>query len=119
MVAGPYVPDAGHLVKVDFEPSLGKEQAGRRPAIVLSPATYNAKTGLAVMAPITNSQKDYPFEVKLPAAFKKVTGVILADHVKNLDWTVRNIEFLGEVPANVLTEVREKLRLLLGLGTND
>jgi mRNA interferase MazF len=106
------------LVKLDLEPSLGKEQAGRRPAIVLSPAVYNAKTGLAVVAPITNSRKGYPFEVELPATFKKVTGVILADHIKNLDWTVRNLEALGEAPEEVVSEVREKLTLLLGLGTN-
>jgi len=116
MVRAGYVPDAGHLVRIDLEPALGREQAGRRPAIVLSPASYNGKTGLAIMAPITNKVKGFPFEVSL-APPAKVTGVILADHVKNLDWTIRNVERIDVAPPEVVREVRQKLGLLLGILT--
>ncbi len=117
MVAASYVPDAGHLVRLDLEPSLGKEQAGRRPALVLSPAAYNGKTGLAVMAPITHQKKGYPFEVELPPGCK-VTGVVLADHLKNLDWTVRRVERLDVAPPAVLEAVRERIALLLGVAAS-
>lgn len=113
MVRTPYVPDVGHLVKLDFDPQTGHEQAGWRPAIVLSPASYNRPTGLAIVAPITNQQKGYPFEVALPVGLK-VTGVILSDAVKNLDWRARNARYLDAAPANVVAAVRERLGLLLG-----
>ena len=92
MVKKLYVPDSGDLVWVDLNPTKGKEQAKVRPAIVLSPKSYNQKTGLAIMCPITSVEKGYPFEVVVSET--KVTGVILSDHVRSLDWSVRNIKFI-------------------------
>jgi len=115
MVRTAYVPDAGDLIKIDFDPQAGHEQAGWRPAIVLSPASYNRPTGLAIVAPITNQRKGYPFEVALPAGLR-VTGVVVSDAVKNLDWRARNARFVEAAPANVLAAVRQRLQLLLGLG---
>ena len=97
MVRVSYVPDTGHLIKIDFDPRTGHEQAGWRPAIVLSPARYNRPTGLAIVAPITKQQKGYPFEVVLPAGLK-VTGVILSDAIKNVDWRARNARFVDAAP---------------------
>jgi mRNA interferase MazF len=114
VVARSYVPDAGDLVWLTFDPQAGHEQSGRRPALIVSPRAYNAKARLAVACPITNQVKGYPFEVPLPPG-GKIGGVILADHVKNLDWQARRADFEGKVPAEVLTEVRERLRALLGL----
>ena len=109
-----YVPDTGHLVKVSFDPQAGHEQAGWRPALVLSPATYNHRSGLAVMVPVTSHRKGYPFEVELPKGLK-VSGAVLADHVKSLDWRVRKARYQDAVPAQVLTEVTRMLALLLGI----
>jgi mRNA interferase MazF len=114
VVARRYVPDAGDLVWLTFDPQAGHEQRGRRPALVLSPRVYNAKTRLAIACPITSHAKGHPFEVALPD-HSKVTGVVLADHVKNLDWSARGAEFAATAPAEVLTDVRERLRVLLGL----
>jgi len=112
MVRALYVPEAGQLIKIDFDPGAG-HQAGRRPAIVLSPASYNRPTGLAIVAPITNKQKGYPFETVLPAGLK-ITGVILSDAIKNLDWRARNARYIDDAPPAVLASVREQLGLLLG-----
>jgi mRNA interferase MazF len=87
-----YVPERGHIVWIDLNPQAGHEQAGRRPALVLSPATYNGRVGLALLCPITNRPKGYPFEVSLPTGLP-ITGVILADQIKSLDWRVRRTEF--------------------------
>ena len=114
MVRASYVPEAGDLIKIDFDPQAGHEQAGWRPAIVLSPAAYNRPTGLALVAPITNQEKGYPFEVALPAGLK-VTGVVLADALKNLDWRARNARYVDAVPPQILASVRERLALLLGI----
>ena len=114
MVARSYIPDAGDLVWLTFDPHAGQEQRGRRPALILSPRAYNAKARLAIACPITSHAKGYPFEVALPDN-GKVTGVILADDVKNLDWGARRIEFAATAPSEVLTDVRERLRVLLGL----
>lgn len=114
MVARPYVPDAGDLVWLTFDPQAGHEQRGRRPALILSPRAYNAKARLAVACPISSQVKGYPFEVPLPTA-GAIVGVVLADHVKNLDWQARRIVFEAKAPADVVTEVRERLRALLGL----
>lgn len=111
---GTYVPDAGDLIKIDFDPQAGHEQAGWRPAIVLSPASYNRPTGLAIVAPVTKQKKGYPLEVALPAGLK-VTGVILSDAIKNVDWRARNAEYIGVAPPVVLTAVRQRLALLLGI----
>ena len=113
MVKAAYVPQPGHLIKIDFDPGAGHEPAGWRPAIVLSPASYNRPTGLAIVAPITNKRKGYPFETVLPAGLK-VTGVVLSDAVKNLDWRGRNARYIDEAPPAVLAAVREQLGLLLG-----
>ena len=114
MVARGYVPDAGDLVWLTFDPQAGHEQRGRRPALILSPRAYNAKARLAIACPVTSHAKGYPFEVALPDD-GKVKGVVLADHVKNLAWDARRVEFAGQAPVEVLTDVRERLRVLLGL----
>ena len=108
-----YVPGAGDLVWLTFDPQAGREQAGRRPALVLSPRTYNAKSGLALVCPITNQVKGYPFEVAVPAA-DGATGVILADHVKSVDWKARRTEKLGRLSTETVDEVRSRLAPLLG-----
>ena len=114
MVARTYVPDAGDLVWLTFDPQAGHEQRGRRPALILSPRGYNAKARLAVACPVTGQVKGYPFEVPLPSG-GTIVGVVLADHVKNLDWHARRVEFAGSAPVEILTDVRERLRVLLGL----
>lgn len=114
MVARTYVPDAGDLVWLTFDPQPGHEQRGRRPALVLSPRSYNAKASLAIACPITSHAKGYPFEVALPSD-AAITGVILADHVKNLDWKARRAVFGAKASAEVVTDVRERLRVLIGL----
>ena len=114
MVTRIYVPDAGDLVWLTFDPQAGHEQRGRRPALILSARTYNAKARLAIACPITTHAKGYPFEVVLPVE-GKVTGVVLSDHVKSLDWNARRVEFAETAPVDVVTEVREKLRAILGL----
>ncbi len=105
-------PDRGDIVSLQFHPQRGREEAGRRPALVLSPHSYNAKVGLAILCPITRQAKGYPFEVALPRA-TKTKGVILADHVKSLDWRARGARFIERVPAPVLAAVLAKLELLL------
>ena len=105
-------PDRGDIVLLEFHPQRGREQAGRRPAIVLSPRSYNAKVGLAILCPITSHPKGYPFEVALPTGLK-TKGVILADHVKSLDWVARNARRIEKVPPSVLAQVLAKLELLL------
>jgi mRNA interferase MazF len=109
-----YVPERGDLVWLTFNPQAGREQAGRRPALVLSPAPYNRRASLALVCPITNQATGYPFEVALPAGLL-ISGVILADHVKSADWTARRAEFAAKVPSEVIAEVTVKLRPLLGL----
>ncbi len=110
---GEYVPDRGHIVWLTFDPSAGREQRGRRPAIVLSPADYNRRVRLALVCPITSRQKGYPFEVALLIGMG-VAGVILVDHVRSVDWTARRAEFAGQAPAPVLREVVAKLAPLVG-----
>jgi mRNA interferase MazF len=114
VVARAYVPDAGDLVWLTFDPQAGHEQRGRRPALIVSPRAYNSKARLAIACPITSHVKNYPFEVALPPG-GRVAGVILADHIKNVDWQARKVAFEAKAPAEVITDVREKLRALLGL----
>ncbi len=114
MVARRYVPDAGDLVWLTFDPHAGHEQRGRRPALILSPRIYNSKARLAIACPVTSQVKGYPFEVPLPSG-GPIVGAILADHVKNLDWQARRIVFEARAPADVVTDVRERLRALLVL----
>ncbi len=104
--------DRGDIVWVVFNPQAGHEQAGRRPAVVLSPATYNSKTSLALLCPITSQSKGYPFEVLLPPGLP-VSGVILADQVKSQDWRARQAEVIGRLPTATLQEVLQKLAVLL------
>lgn len=108
-----FVPDAGDFIWLTFDPQAGREQAGRCPALVLSPRTYNARSGLALACPITNEVKGYPFEVAVPAD-SGVTGVILADHVKSIDWKARHAAQLGHCSHAAMDEVRAKLAALLG-----
>lgn len=107
-----YVPERGEVVWITLNPQAGHEQAGRRPAVVLSPSAYNGKVGLALLCPITTQEKGYPFEVKVPAGLG-VTGVILADQVKSLDWRVRKAERICTLPRGVIAEVLGKLNTLL------
>ncbi len=107
-----YVPERGDVVWLNFNPQSGHEQAGRRPAIVVSPSSYNRKVGLALFCPITNQAKDYPFEVAIPKN-AKVSGVVLSDQIKSLDWQARNIEFIGNLPKSVIEEVLNKLITLI------
>lgn len=108
-----YTPDRGDVVWIDFDPQAGSEQAGRRPALVLSPELYNGKTGLMICAPITNIVKGYPFEVEIPPGCAGVSGVVLADHLKNLDWRARNAIKKCEAPDEVVDAVLKRLRTLL------
>jgi mRNA interferase MazF len=109
-----YVPKAGDVVWLEFDPQTGHEQKGVRPALVLSPNAYNAKTGMMVVCPITNQVKGYPFEVVIPAN-ANVTGAVLADQVKNLDWQARNAQYKDAVSVEVMQEVRGKIKALLGI----
>ena len=111
MVAKQYIPDRGDLVWVDLIPTKGREQAKNRPAMVLSPKSYNQKTGLAIMCPITSVAKGYPFEVLVKD--KKLSGVILSDHVRSLDWKARNVKLICKAKPKVITEVQQKLLLLI------
>ena len=107
-----YTPERGDAVWLDFNPQSGHEQAGRRPAVVISLSSYNKKVGLALFCPITDQTKGYPFEVAIPKN-KKVLGVILSDQLKSLDWRARNVAFTGKLPDSVIEEVLKKLKTLL------
>ena len=107
-----YVPSRGDLVWLQFNPQAGHEQAGHRPALVISPSSYNRRVGLAVCCPVTSQVKGYPFEVLLPEGLG-VEGAILSDQIKNLDWRVRKASRIGIVPADVLQETVGKLLALL------
>jgi len=105
-------PARGDLVWLEFDPQSGHEQAGRRPALVLSPREYNQRVGLAVCCPVTSQLKGYPFEVRLPEGFR-VKGAILADQVKCLDWRRRKASVIAAAPASVLDETVAKLLVLI------
>lgn len=107
-----YVPNRGDVVWLDFNPQTGHEQAGRRPAFVLSPASYNRKVGLALFCPVTNKSKGYPFEVNVPEGLG-VKGTVLSDQVKNLDWKARNASFICKLPDEVIEQVLAKAATLL------
>jgi len=107
-----YVPDRGDLVWLIFDPQAGHEQAGRRPAVVLSPRAYNLRVGLALFCPITSKQKGYPFEVPVPAGLS-ISGVVLADQVKSLDWRARHVERVAKLPAATVNLVVGKLTVLM------
>jgi mRNA interferase MazF len=111
---GRYIPSRGDVVWVSRSPQAGHEQAGRRPALVVSPAAYNGKVGLAVLCPITSKAKGYPFEVIVPDGLE-VSGVILSDQVKSLDWRARRATLACRVPRGTVGEVLAKLGTLLSL----
>jgi mRNA interferase MazF len=103
------------VVWITLNPQAGHEQAGRRPAVVLSPRTYNEKVGLAILCPITSQVKGYPFEVQIPPGLA-ARGVILADQAKSLDWRAREAEWMCALPSETMTEVLQKLGALLRRG---
>jgi mRNA interferase MazF len=107
-----FIPDKGDVVWLTFNPQAGREQAGRRPALILSPQRYNKRVGLCIACPITSQRKGYPFEVELPEKLS-VSGVVLSDHIRNVDWKERQAEFIGKVPKAILEEVIAKLNTLL------
>lgn len=111
MVNKKYIPNTGDIVWVDLNPTRGREQSKLRPALVISPKSYNQKTSLALMCPITSVSKGYPFEVAVNQ--KKISGVVLSDHVRSLDWSARNIQFTVKATPKVLQEVKSKLKLLI------
>lgn len=106
------VPERGDLVYLNFHPQTGHEQAGRRPGIVLSPKAFNQSTGFAVVCPITNQQKGYPFEVPLPEHLH-ITGVVLSDQIKSLDWNAREVEIKDRAPDSVIEEVLDKIHTFI------
>jgi mRNA interferase MazF len=105
-------PQRGDVVWITLNPQAGHEEAGRRPAVVLSPLAYNEKVGHAILCPITSQEKGYPFEVKIPGGLD-VSGVVLADQVKRLDWRARKAERMCVLPAQVMAEILGKLSVLL------
>src|SRR4029078_6959052 len=107
-----YVPGRGDLIWLELTPQAGHEQAGTRPALVLSPVEYNRKVGLALVCPITSHIKGYPFEVPLPAGLK-VSGAVLADQVKSLDWRVRKARFASPSSPQILQEVTARVLALV------
>lgn len=107
-----YIPDNGDIVWITFTPQTGHEQAGHRPALVLSPKTYNGKVGLAILCPITSQVKGYPFEVLIPDGLE-VSGAVLSDQVKSLDWKARKAEFSCKLPPATFNEVIQKLSTLI------
>lgn len=113
-MVNPYVPDEGDLIWLDFDPQMGHEQAGRRPALVLSSWRFNAKASLAFVCPITSHVKGYSSEVPLPAGMQ-VAGVILCSHLRSVDWRVRNPKFIAKAPADVLVRVREIVAAIAGI----
>lgn len=108
----PYSPQRGDIVWLSFSPQAGHEQAGRRPGLVLSPKRYNEKVGLMLACPITSRAKGYPFEVTIPVG-AGVSGVILSDQLRSLDWRERRAEYAGRVAAGTLDEVRSRLDAVL------
>jgi mRNA interferase MazF len=107
-----YVPDRGDMVWINFDLQAGHEQGGRRPAIVLSPRSYNKPSGLGLFCPVTSRAKCYPFEVPLPDGLP-VTGIVLVDQVRSLDWQSRRVSFTGKLNEEVMMELTERLRPLL------
>lgn len=109
---GKYVPDRGDLVWLEFNPKAGREQAGHRPAVVISPRNYNRKAGLALFCPVTSQIKGYPFEVKIPPGLP-IGGVVLCDQIKSLDWAARRAGHAAKLPPQVMVEILARLRALI------
>ena len=113
--AGPYVPEAGDLIWTDFDPRIGREQSGRRPALVISPAEFCRVTEFAIVCPITSRIRPFGTSVVLPPGFP-ISGEILTSHVRSIDTLARPIAYAGAaVSAAILNDVRSKLATLIGL----
>jgi mRNA interferase MazF len=112
-MATAYVPEAGDIVMMDFDPQVGREQAKRRPALVLTGQRYNRASGLAVVCPLTSKRKPYPFA--LPISVDEIEGAILVDQLKSMDWSGRNAKFHSKAAPALLTKVRRYVAVLLGL----
>jgi mRNA interferase MazF len=108
-----YIPEAGDIVILDFDPQVGREQAKRRPALVITDQRYNQASGLAVVCPLTSKRKPYPFA--LPLTLDRVEGAILVDQLKSLDWNGRRAEFHSKAEAGLLAKVRTYVAVLLGI----
>ena len=108
----PWIPERGDVVWITMNPTVGHEQSGRRPALVLSPTAYNGKVGLAILCPITSQVKGYPFDVQIPEGLP-VEGVVLADQAKSLDWRARGAELLCTVPQESTSAVLQRLETLV------
>ncbi|MDD5191037.1 MAG: endoribonuclease MazF, partial [Dehalococcoidales bacterium] len=113
VVSKTYIPRSGDVVWITLNPQAGHEQSGRRPVVVLSPESYNQKTGLAIFSPVTSQVKGYPFEVILPERLP-VSGAVLSDQVKSLDWRIRQAALICALPAATLAEIMQKMGTLLG-----
>lgn len=111
MVGRSYIPEAGDIIWIDCDPQKGHEEAGRRPALVISPRFYNRKSNLAVMLPITSRVKGYGFEVEIQE--KRIKGIVLADHVRSYDWEARGAVFVEKASESVIDRVREKIIALI------
>ena len=112
MVDPDYLPARGDIVWLSFSPQVGHEQAGHRPALVLSPKIYNERSSVALLCPITSRVRQYPFQVPLPAD-GPVTGMVLADQLRSVDWRARGARFASRAPRQVVGEVLAKIRILL------
>ena len=112
--AGPYCPDAGDIIWLDFSPTLGHEQNGRRPALVLSPRIYNEARRMCLACPVTSRVRDWPFEVALPEACE-IRGAVIADQIRNLSWTERGATFACKAGNDVLAEVRGRIKAVAGI----
>lgn len=108
-----YCPDTGDIIEINFDPQAGREQAGKRPALVLSPRRYNELVQLCILCPMTNQAKGYSYEVPVPGEVEMGGGVVLADQVKSLSWDMRGAEFKAKAPREVVVQVMAKLRTLL------
>jgi len=108
-----YVPDAGDIVFLDFDPQAGREQATRRPALVLTDQRYNRASGLAVVCPLTSKRKPYPFA--LPIVIDQIEGAVLVDQLKSLDWGARHAEFHSKAATVLVTKVRQYIAVLLSI----
>lgn len=111
-MTGRYIPEAGDIVWLQFNPQAGHEQAGHRPVVVLSPSLYNGRTGLMLCCPLTTQIKGYPFEVSIAGS---QSGVVLADQIKSLDWGAGNAQFKGKVTPAELSDIRRKATVLIGI----
>jgi mRNA interferase MazF len=109
----PYVPEAGDIVMIDFDPQIGREQAKRRPALVLTDQRYNRASGLAVVCPLTSKRKPYPFA--LPVVVDQIEGAVLVDQLKSMDWAGRKAQFHRRAEPALLRKVRQYVAVLLGL----